>query len=265
MGVTSYPGVKVTLNDGLRVIQLNNPKKKNALSLDVYESVTRALQEAAADPETHVTALTGSGDFYSSGNDLSSTTDGLMSGDGDEIMTKIKQAAQTLKRFVDAFIEFPKVLVAVVNGPAFGIAVTTLALCDVVYATPTATFNCPFVKLAFTPEGCSSHTFPKIMGHSLASEVLFFNRVLSAEEGLRCGLVSRVSADLDREIWPYLRKVAKDFNHIAMNLGKGMVRQWDKEDLLRINAAEVELLQQRWTSQDFFDSLIAFFAKKSKM
>lgn len=57
-------------------------------------------------------------------------------------------------------------------GPAIGFGVTTLALCDVVYSVPEATFNTPFMKLAFCAEGCSSILFPRIMGATKANEML---------------------------------------------------------------------------------------------
>lgn len=57
-------------------------------------------------------------------------------------------------------------------GNAIGFGVTTLALCDIVYSVPGATFNTPFMKLAFCAEGCSSFLFPRIMGVSKANEML---------------------------------------------------------------------------------------------
>jgi peroxisomal 3,2-trans-enoyl-CoA isomerase len=66
---------------------------------------------------------------------------------------------------VDAFINFKKPLIAFLNGPAIGISFTILGLFDCVYASDRAFFHAPFTQLALSPEGCSSYTFPRLMGH----------------------------------------------------------------------------------------------------
>ncbi len=99
------------------------------------------------------------------------------------------------RRFVSAFIDFPKPLLAAVNGPAVGIPVTSLGLCDVVFASDRATFHTPFASLGQSPEGCSSYIFPKIMGQAKANEVLLFGRKLTAQEAFDRGLVTEIFPD----------------------------------------------------------------------
>lgn len=67
-----------------------------------------------------------------------------------------------------------------------------MALCDIVYASDTATFTTPFMKLGFCAEGCASVVFPAIMGLSKANEMLLLGKTMTASELERCGLVASV-------------------------------------------------------------------------
>ena len=77
------------------------------------------------------------------------------------------------RNFVQRFMDFPKPLIAAVNGPAEGISITIMGLFGLIYAWDKATFHTPFMELGQSPEGCSSFMFPRIMGpakvHCLAS------------------------------------------------------------------------------------------------
>ena len=76
-----------------------------------------------------------------------------------------EEIAEKMVALVDAFVDFgPGLLVAAVHGPAMGFSATSLALCDAVFASDSARFNTPFTQLSQTPEGCSSHMFPSLMG-----------------------------------------------------------------------------------------------------
>lgn len=110
-----------THREGIQIVQYNKPNKKNAIDSKMYQRVINILKDAAADDNILVTVLTGTGDFYSSGNDFSAVDD-------------VGNNSNILKEYINAFITFPKLLVAIVNGPAIGIAATTLALCDLVFA-----------------------------------------------------------------------------------------------------------------------------------
>ena len=71
--------------------------------------------------------------------------------------------------FTKTLITFPKLIVAVVTGPAIGLGMTMLPLCDVVYASDKASFFLPYAQLAQTPEGCASYTLPQALGMAMVS------------------------------------------------------------------------------------------------
>lgn len=112
-----------TLHGNIKTVRYNKPRRKNAIDSDMYQRVTRILNNAAKDDNVSVMVFTGTGDYFSSGNDLVAARD-----------IHGPTFFNILHDFIEAFIKFPKLLVAIVNGPAVGIAVTTLPLCDVIFA-----------------------------------------------------------------------------------------------------------------------------------
>jgi len=69
----------------------------------------------------------------------------------------------------DAFLNFPKPMIAAVNGPGIGACVTSATLCDAIVASERATFSTPFARLGVPAEGCSSYWFEQIMGKASAA------------------------------------------------------------------------------------------------
>ncbi|XP_075437366.1 enoyl-CoA delta isomerase 2-like [Ascaphus truei] len=177
-----------------------------------------------------------------------------------------KDAAVVLEAFVSSIIDFPKPLIAVVNGPAVGISVTILGMFDLVYATDRATFQTPFSQLGQTPEGCSSYTFPRIMGLAKATEVLLFNKLLTAREACDLGLVTEVFPDgtFQQEVWAKLKTYASlPKNSLAFS--KQLIRGTQKEKLHAVNVQECERLIERWLSEECMNAIISFFQKKAKL
>ncbi|KAF2363356.1 Crotonase superfamily [Trinorchestia longiramus] len=251
--------ILVTVKDGLRIITLNRPKKKNAITAQMYNDWTALLAEAASDDETVITAVTGAGDFFCSGNDLSNFTNIPPGGVAD--LAEISR--KRLLAFVDSFIDFPKPLVGVINGPAVGIAVTTLGLYDSIYVSDKAWFQTPFTQLGQTAEGCSSYTFPRIMGPGLAAEMLYFNKKMSAREAQQCGLVTEVLPHdkLQQEVWPRLQALAK-LPPKGLYYSKELSRSWEKDALKKANIAECDRLVERWQSEDCKNAIMAFFSRQ---
>uniref|UniRef100_H0YVJ0 Enoyl-CoA delta isomerase 2 n=1 Tax=Taeniopygia guttata TaxID=59729 RepID=H0YVJ0_TAEGU len=236
-----YETLIVTTKNNITKIMFNRPDRKNAINHQMYREIIKALEEAGKNDST-IAVITGNGDYYSSGNDLSNFTN-VQPG---EMEKMAKDGAVLLKDFVGHFIDFPKPLIAVVNGPAIGICVTVLALCDLVYASDRATFHSPFSQLGQSPEGCSSYLFPKIMGLAKASEMLLFNKKLTAAEACAQGLVTEVFPDrsFQKEVWARLEAYASlPKNSLAVS--KQLLRSMEKEKLHAVNSRECEVLMER--------------------
>lgn len=243
-------------------ITLNRPAKFNALTVQTYRELIQALKEADSNPNILAVCLTGAGKYYCSGNDLSIFTT-------KEAMTNIKKAAVDggllLEEFVNAFITFSKPLISAINGPAVGISVTLLGLFDLIIATDKASFYAPFTKIAQSPEACSSHTFPLLMGNIKAAEILMFNRKLTAQEAFERNLVTEVVPDelFEKRVLERLTEVSKLPKESLLE-SKRCMRETDRELLKKVNKREVDILVGRWSSQEFVRVIMDFWKNKSK-
>lgn len=130
-------------------LTLNRPSRKNAFDYALYDALSAALERAAADERILVAVVTGAGDYFSSGADLKAAD-----------MPETSAARSPVGRFMQTVLQFPKILVAAVNGPAVGIGTTLLPHCDMSFACESATFWAPFSRIAVVPEFCRWRASP---------------------------------------------------------------------------------------------------------
>jgi enoyl-CoA hydratase/carnithine racemase len=174
--------VVVRVNNGVQVIRLNRPEKKNALTRDMYDTITSVLRAAESDERIAVSMITGTDGVYCAGNDI----------------TDFQKRATDLTReggassLISTLPTLDKPIVAAVDGLAIGVGVTMLFHCDLVYASPTASFRTPFLDLGLVMEAGSSLLAPRIMGHQRAFELLCLGEAYDAEAAFRAGFVNRV-------------------------------------------------------------------------
>ena len=170
-----------------------------------------------------------------------------------------------LQTFIGKFIDFPKIIVSFVNGPAVGISVSILALFDAVYASSKATFALPFTRTAQSAEGCSSLTFPSLMGSLHAKELLLFDRKLTSEQAEQRGLVTRVIDEKNFD--EQMKKICQDILSLpkgSLLQSKALIQSWNKDTLHRVNAVEVETLKQRWLTEEFVQAMMEFTRSRKK-
>ncbi|KAL3087252.1 hypothetical protein niasHT_020515 [Heterodera trifolii] len=202
------------------------------------------------------------GSYFCAGNDLSNFTRGVKT--SDDLRAMADRGERVLERYVRAFIEHEKPLIGLINGPAIGISVTVLPLFDLVIASDKATFHAPFSSLGQSPEGCSSYTFPLIMGTSKASELLLFDKKMSAEEALERNLVSRVipNNSFGTETERMVNSLAS-LPPESLRLNKSLLRDVHRDALLAVNTRECALLKSRWLSDECQNALRKFMTRKS--
>lgn len=162
-------------------------------------------------------------------------------------------------------IDFPKLLIAVVQGPAYGIAVTTLPYFDLVFAAPEATFTTPFSTLGICLEGCSSVTFPALLGHALSTRLLYMAETVSCEDMVRAGLIAEVMpADgIQKAVLDRVEKQLETLSVQSIMASKGLVMTAERRKYLhKVNQEEMAVLAQRVQSDDHRQALSAFQARR---
>ncbi|KAI9217659.1 ClpP/crotonase-like domain-containing protein [Blastocladiella britannica] len=288
-----YSTLKTSSTDSgrVRVICFSRPDKFNALSALAYKEWLWALNAAAADPAVVACVVTGAGPYYSSGNELAIPTPAQFAAIGyireyldahpgarsldpgvipsppsdAEIDLDILERGRITRDLISAMIHFPKLLVAGVNGPAIGFAVTTLALFDFVYAAPTATFMVPFMQWAFCAEGCSSVTFPKILGPALANQMLYLGKKATATDLTGSGFITEIvpAATFQRDVIAKTVAMAKALPPIAFQRTKALVKAASAPDLEAANQREMNELIARMASEECETRVAQFFTKKA--
>ena len=185
--------INVRCADAVCLVELNRPSRKNALTMVMYEALTDAISHAANDPDIKVLLIQGANHVFSAGNDLEDFLD-----------NPPESADAPVFRFVDALMNFPKPVVAAVEGLAIGIGATLLLHCDLVYATATTRFSFPFTGLGVVPEAGSTLLLPRLMGYQNAAEKLLLGEVFNGDEAFRLGLVNRLLPE--DELYSYARE-----------------------------------------------------------
>lgn len=165
----------------IAVITIDRPDKKNSLTHSMYTAITETLNDAAKEPAVRVVVITGKGGCFTAGNDLA-----------DFLENPPQDHNSPVFRFLQTIATFPKPLIAAVDGVAVGVGTTLLFHCDLVYATPDARLQLPFVSLGLTPEAAISFLLPRLVGHQRAAEILLTAEPFDTKTAHAMGLVNQI-------------------------------------------------------------------------
>ena len=171
--------------DGVLVLTLNRPEKKNAIDTAMWIGIREAFRAAAEDDSVRCLLLCGAGENFCSGVDLASFGD---SPPGEE--HPFESAAR-------AVVEFDKPLVAAAQGAAVGGGATVLFHADIVYVGESLRLRLPFASLGLVPEWGSSYMLQANIGAQRAAELFYTAEWVDADKALHYGIAADVLADTD--------------------------------------------------------------------
>lgn len=244
--------IDVTDDGAVRVIRMNRPEKKNALTQPMYAAMTHAMREAEANEAIRCLVLAGGRGAFCAGADIGEFLESAQSGG---------LRPHTLD-FLKALANNQKPLVAAVGGLAVGIGTTMLFHCDHVVAATGTVFSTPFTRLGLIPEAASSLLVPLRIGHTRAFALLVMGRPLPVEEAKNAGLVNTVvdAAAVDEVALKAAREIAA-LPAGAVAMARKLMRGNVDDVVLQIET-EVKHFQERLRSDEARAAFAAFFARK---
>lgn len=172
-------------HDGVLVVTLNRPEKKNALDSGMWVGLRAAFAEASRDDRVHCVLLRGAGKNFCAGVDLASFSEAAPGEDH-----PFEAAAR-------AVAAFDKPLVAAAQGVAVGGGATVLFHADIVYVGESLRLRLPFASLGLVPEWASSYMLAANIGAQRAAELFYTAEWVDADKALNCGLTAEVLPDVD--------------------------------------------------------------------
>src|SRR5262245_5075773 len=191
MGRPSYTAITVERRGDADWVTLNRPERLNALDHAMVDDLLEYFGSAGEDPACRVIVLRGAGRAFCAGVDIKETTIARVE-DAVVGLTEPRRFSDILRRMRRC----PQPVIALVHGPACGGGFSIALAADVRLAGESARMNAAFIRIAFSGSDMgSSYFLPRLVGVSIASELLLTGRFVDAARALRIGLVSEVVPD----------------------------------------------------------------------
>jgi enoyl-CoA hydratase len=245
--------VEVERNGRVGIIRLNRPEARNAVNGDLANGVEGALDEWENDDTIQAVVITGNGPTFCAGADLKL----IAAGKGGEMATAKGNFAGLVRR------NYPKPILAAVNGPAFAGGFEIVLACDLVVAADVAQFGIPEVKRGLFAAAGALIRLPKRVPLALATELAITGDPISAERAGELGLVSRV-VPLDDVLDAALELAARIAANGPLAVRKTLQMVREAGDLTEEEAwpRNFELAMEVFASKDSIEGATAFAEKR---
>ena len=253
--MSAYETVRVDTENGVAVLTIDRPEKRNALSGQVRAELIAALDALRDDESVRVLVVTGAGEkAFVAGADI---------GEFAQRTPLEQRAAMTGRRVFDEIAAYPKPVIAMINGYCLGGGCELALACDVRIAADTAKLGQPEINLGIIPGGGGTQRLPRVVGMGQAMRLVLSGELVDAAEALRIGLVDVVhpAAELRERTMTFARAMAEK-SPVALRMAKSAVRAAAEMPLDAGLRYETELFVTAFGSDDKREGIAAFLEKR---
>lgn len=248
--------VLINNKNGIVTLTLNIPQKKNALAEEMKVELHSVMEILNYNKEVKVVIITGSGDAFCAGGDLSSMGEAIGLIQGRERMKKNHDWLMKL-------VNLEKPVIAAVNGPAVGAGFSLALAADILIASENAVFGAPFNQVGLVPDLGCLYMLTRYVGLPKAKELVFTGRLIKAEEAESIGLVNRVvpREELMSKAYSFAEKLALGATN-ALSLTKNIINRSFENSLAQILEYEAFAQAISYQTEDHKEGVRAFFEKR---
>ncbi len=244
--------------DGVGWLTFNNPARRNAVSLAMWEAVGEAMEDFAADDDIRVAVLSGAGDkAFVSGADISEFAENRNSAAAEE---RYKAATASAHQ---AMASFQKPLLAMIQGYCIGGGVAVALAADIRIASEDSQFAVPAARLGLGYNYAGLKSLTSLVGPAMAKEIFFTARRFTAQEALAMGLINRVVPRdrLDAMVAEYTSMISENAP-LTIRAAKATVAEVLKDPEKRNMDRLDKMITACFDSEDFTEGRTAFMEKR---
>jgi 2-(1,2-epoxy-1,2-dihydrophenyl)acetyl-CoA isomerase len=251
--------VLLEVRDGIAHLTLNRPEAANGINDGLAQDLLAATTAISLDDRVRVVLLSGNGARFCGGGDVKA-----FAALGDDLAANIRGLIPALHTAIALLVRGDAPVVAAVHGSAAGAGLGLVGASDLVVAGESTKFVMAYTGIGLTPDGSSSWFVPRLVGVRRALELTLTNRVLSADEALDWGLITKVvpDADVHAEAEALAASLA-DGPRGALAAAKRLVHTSLEETLETHLAREADAIVAASSTADAAEGLAAFVEKRA--
>jgi enoyl-CoA hydratase/carnithine racemase len=246
------------VEDGIGWVTFNNPERRNAVSLEMWQALGDIMEAFEADPDVRLVVLRGAGDkSFVAGADISEFDKHRANAEQRYEYAKISQRGHRSLR------NFSKPLIAMIRGFCIGGGLVIAVACDVRFATPGSRFGVPAAKLGLGYDYTGVVALGRLIGPSRTADVLYSARQFEAAEAQSMGLINFVvdEAELESRVREYAATISRNAP-LTIRAAKASIKAFSEYAMLPDYKHIEAMVNQCFDSEDYREGRTAFMEKR---